>query len=70
VHSRYERRLADAAIAGRSVEIALRVRRFFCENPSCSARTFAEQIAGLTAHHARRSPQLRMTTPSGPTVMV
>lgn len=59
VHSRYERRLADAAVAGRRVEIQLRVRRFFCENAGCSARTFAEQIAGLTARHERRSPLLR-----------
>lgn len=30
VRSRYERRLADAAIGGRQVEIHLEVRRFFC----------------------------------------
>ncbi|WP_346280548.1 transposase, partial [Pseudonocardia sp.] len=51
--------MADAAVAGRRVEIQLRVRRFFCENTRCSARTFAEQIAGLTARHARRSPVLQ-----------
>jgi transposase len=59
VHSRYERRLADAAVAGRRVEIRLQVRRFFCDEALCSARTFAEQIPGLTARHARRSPLLR-----------
>jgi transposase len=58
VHSRYERRLADAAVAGRRVEIALRVRRFFCDNGECSVRTFAEQVAGLTRRYARRSPPL------------
>jgi transposase len=31
VHSRYGRRLADAAIGGRRVMIRLTVRRFFCE---------------------------------------
>jgi transposase len=41
------------------VEIRLRVRRFGCENAGCSARTFAEQIVGLTTRHARRSPLLR-----------
>jgi hypothetical protein len=35
------------------------VRRFFCDEALCSARTFAEQIPGLTARHARRSPLLR-----------
>ncbi|MHA6632156.1 ISL3 family transposase [Pseudonocardia sichuanensis] len=59
VHCRYERRLADAAIAGRPVEIELRVRRFVCENAECAARTFAEQVPGLTTRHARRSPLLR-----------
>lgn len=59
VHSRYERRLADAAVAGRRVEIRLRVRRFFCDDGRCSTRTFAEQIPGLTVRHARRSPLLR-----------
>jgi transposase len=37
VHSRYSRRLADAAIGGRQVEILLAVRRFFCPASGCSA---------------------------------
>ena len=48
VHSRYSRRLADAAIGGRQVEILLAVRRFFCPAPGCRRRTFAEQVDGLT----------------------
>ncbi|WP_246002664.1 ISL3 family transposase [Allorhizocola rhizosphaerae] len=59
VHSRYERRLVDAAIGGRQVEIRISVRRLFCRNKLCPAVTFAEQIDGLTARHARRSPALR-----------
>jgi transposase len=58
VHSRYERRLADAAIGGRRVVIRLRVRRFFCAWPGCPAATFAEQVEGLTSRYARRSPPL------------
>jgi transposase len=58
VHSRYERRLADAAIGGRRVVIRLRVRRFFCKWPACPAATFAEQVEGLTSRYARRSPPL------------
>jgi hypothetical protein len=34
VHSRYERRLADAAIGGRRVMIWLEVRRLFCDKPA------------------------------------
>ncbi len=59
VHSRYERRLADAAIGGRPVQIRLRVRRFFCLSEGCQAVTFAEQVEGLTSPYARRTPLLR-----------
>ena len=55
VHSRYERRLADAALGGRRVEIRLRVRRFFCDAADCATRRFAEQIPELTTRYARRS---------------
>jgi transposase len=33
----------------------LRVRRFFCDNTGCAARTFVEQVAGLTVKWARRT---------------
>ena len=59
VHSRYHRRLADMPVAGSPVVLWLRVRWFFCDNPRCSATTFAEQVEGLTSPHARRSRQLR-----------
>ncbi|WP_428833320.1 ISL3 family transposase [Micromonospora coerulea] len=61
VHSRYERRLSDAAVAGQPVEIRLRVRRFFCDTVRCPVRTFAEQVSGLTCRYGRRSPLLRQT---------
>jgi transposase len=59
VHSRYGRRLVDAPIAGRPVELRLRVRRFFCDNAACAARTFAERPEELTAPRARRTSLLR-----------
>jgi hypothetical protein len=58
-HSRYTRALADLAISGRRVEIQLRVRRWRCLDRSCPARTFAEQVDGLTMRHARRTIALR-----------
>ncbi len=58
VHSAYQRRLADAPVGGHRVVIRLAVRRFFCANPDCPAVTFAEQIDGLTARRARRTPPL------------
>jgi transposase len=59
VHSRYTRRLADAAVGGQRVVIRLAVRRFFCDVPGCPAYTFAEQVQGLTTAYARRTPLLR-----------
>jgi transposase len=58
VHSRYERRLADAAIGGRRVVIRLQVRRLFCDDPGCAKTTFAEQVPGLTARYARKTALL------------
>jgi transposase len=64
VHSTYQRRLADAAIGGRRVRIRLRTRRFFCGTPDCPARTFAEQVSGLTSRRSRRTPPLARTLAS------
>jgi hypothetical protein len=58
VHSRYARTLADAAIGGRPVAIVLAVRRFFCADPGCARKTFAEQVDGLTTRYARKTPML------------
>ena len=53
VHGFYQRRLRDVAVAGTGVLLQLRIRRFRCVNTSCPARTFAEQVDGLTAPYAR-----------------
>jgi transposase len=55
VHSRYDRRLADDAVASQSTVLRLQVRRFFCATQDCPVRTFAEQVEGLTGKHARRT---------------
>jgi transposase len=59
VHGRYQRRLADTPLAGQPVVIRLLVRRFVCAKPGCGRSTFAEQVTGLTAPHARYTPPLR-----------
>ena len=65
VHSRYRRRLADLPIATQPVVIELTVRRFCCD-AACSARTFVEQIEGLTSRYARRSiPAHKLVTRLG-----
>ena len=53
VHSRYERRLADTAVAAQETMIQLQVRRFFCRNEACAKKTFAEQLPGLTTRYGR-----------------
>src|SRR3954447_3882015 len=58
VHSRYERRLADLPWQGRPVAIRLQVRRFFCAEPACLRRTFAERLPGIARRSARRCERL------------
>ncbi|MER5371431.1 transposase family protein [Streptomyces sp. NPDC002722] len=61
VHSSYLRFPADVPSGGRLVVLQLRVRRFFCPEPSCARRTFAEQMPGLTRRHSRWTERLRST---------
>nr|AIU93832.1 hypothetical protein LRS1606.398 [Rhodococcus sp. NS1] len=58
MHSRYRRRPADTTIGAHPVVLELTVRRFFCDNRSCRAITFAEQVQGLTQRSARRTTVL------------
>jgi hypothetical protein len=49
-------RLLDTAVGGCEVLICLEVRRFRCLAQQCHKAAFAEQVAGLTSRHARRTP--------------
>jgi transposase len=59
VHSRYERRLLDAAVGERETVLHLRVRRFFCTAVECARKIFCEQVDGLTTRHGRISALAR-----------
>jgi len=59
VHSRYRRTLTDTPVAGQLIRILLTVRRFFCDNPECQSKTFAEQVDGLTRRWSRVSEGAR-----------
>jgi len=61
VHGRYTRQLADTAISTQRVVLRLRVRRLFCDNTACPAKTFTEQVVDLTEPYARRTTPLRRT---------
>ncbi len=55
VHSRYVRTLADLPWADVTVRVRVHVRKFFCDNPVCPRRIFAERLAGVAAAFARRT---------------
>jgi transposase len=52
VHSRYARSLRDLPLMGRQTRLELTVRRFFCRNPACPRKVFAEPLQGLAVRHA------------------
>ncbi|MDC3729102.1 hypothetical protein JRB27_25625 [Rhodococcus sp. Rp3] len=58
MHSRYRRQPADTIIGAYPVILDLVVRRFFCDDDSCNATTFAQQVPGLTQRWARRTTVL------------
>jgi transposase len=58
VHSRYVRRLHDLPLQGRQTLLELTVRRFFCRNPDCPRKVFAEPIPDLASPHARSTSRL------------
>ena len=58
IHSRYQRTLQDLPSSGLSVQLRLHVRRFFCDNASCSRKTFAEAASDVAARYARKTDRL------------
>lgn len=57
-HSHYWRTVADLACAERQIRLHLYVRRFFCDNPLCERKTFAEQFPGVVVPYGRRTNRL------------
>ncbi len=60
VHSHYTRTVADLPWAEWPVYLKVLVQRFFCDNPACRYKTFAERFAEVVARYARRT--LRLAT--------
>ncbi|MER5948975.1 ISL3 family transposase [Streptomyces sp. NPDC001904] len=54
VHDTHQRRPRDLPLGDHPVVLALRVRRFICDNATSPRRTLAEQFATVTAPYARR----------------
>src|SRR5947209_4935486 len=55
VHSRYPRMLADVSLMDSAVVLRVQVRRFFCSNPACARKTFAEPFPDFAVAYARRT---------------
>ena len=53
VHSRYHRRLQDLSWSEHRIEIHLTARRFFCDNPACCQRIFAERFPEFVRPYRR-----------------
>jgi len=58
VHSRYIRTATDLPWAGIRVHLQITVRRFFCDNATCSWRIFAERLGEALPAFARRTNRL------------
>jgi transposase len=58
VHSRYQRHPADLPLSASRTALRIEVRRFYCTNPACHRRTFAEAPSELLRPHARRTRRL------------
>ena len=53
IHSTYIRRLQDMPCAGMPVELSLELRKFFCNNPQCKRKIFAEPIENFRPYSRR-----------------
>lgn len=58
IHSRYLRSPRDLPLTEHRLQLLLTVRRFFCDNPSCTRRTFAERFPTILPFQAQRTARL------------
>lgn len=61
VHSRYLRTPRDLPVSTQRVQLRLLVRRFFCDQPACPRRTFAEGLHELLPRKAQRTTRRTAT---------
>jgi transposase len=59
VHGRYTRTLADLPWCGTPVRVRVRVRKFFCDEPSCERKIFAERLSDVARVYARSTDRRR-----------
>ncbi len=60
MHSHYRRSPGDLPWGGYPVRLVLGVRKFFCKNPSCKRRIFAERLPEVVAPRARTTERMTL----------
>ncbi|MEJ7816067.1 MAG: transposase family protein, partial [Rubrobacter sp.] len=58
-HGRYTRTLADLPWSGTPARLRVRVRKFFCDQPTCERRIFAERLPDVARPFARSTDRQR-----------
>lgn len=59
IHSRYQRTVWDLPLHQQQVVLHLHVRKFYCDQPTCPRRIFAERLPQVTTPHGRFTTALR-----------
>ncbi|MDQ3182499.1 MAG: ISL3 family transposase [Actinomycetota bacterium] len=59
LHGSYTRTLADLPWCGTPVRLRVRVRKFFCDEPSCERKIFAERLGEVARPSARGTDRRR-----------
>src|SRR6266404_1515673 len=59
IHSSYHRHPRDLPCIGRPIRLVFTVRKFFCRNPDCSRRVFAERLPDFIEASSRLTKRLR-----------
>jgi transposase len=59
IHSAYHRHPRDLPCVGRPIRLVFTVRKFFCRNPACSRKVFAERLPDFIEASSRLTKRLR-----------
>lgn len=64
VHSYYRRKPLELPCAGQTVRLELVVKKFFCREPSCAQKIFAERLPNFLEPYSRLTCRLRIVISS------
>jgi transposase len=57
-HSTYKRKVEDLPLLGSNVFIKVTAYRYYCENPDCEQKVFAEELEGFAGWYRRKTSRL------------